>query len=183
VRFTKIVVAALLLLLVSTSDTHAKKYGIEGKSAPEWEVSEWLNLPDGKNAISIKEYKGKVIYLTFFQTVCGACHQHGLPVLRDTIKNYEGNNDVAFVAIQTAFEAFGSNTVDGAKKTAKEFELDIPMGHTGEKGNPAPILWTYDAGGTPWTIIIDKEGIVRFNNYKISTEQAQEIIDGLLKAS
>ena len=37
----------------------------------------------------------------------------------------------------------------------------------------------YRTGGTPWTIIIDKRGMVRFNNFHIQAEDAVKIIDAL----
>ena len=40
--------------------------GIVGQQAPEWDVSEWHQLPEGKEDLDISDYKGKVLYLYFF---------------------------------------------------------------------------------------------------------------------
>ena len=38
---------------------------------------------------------------------------------------------------------------------------------------------TNDSGGTPWTVIIDKKGKVRCNDFLISTAKAAETIEKL----
>jgi len=182
-RIAVIGAASLALLIVGIAHSADKKFGIEGKPAPTWEVSEWINLPAEKTALDLSDYEGKVLYLTFFQTMCPGCHQHGLPSLNYAIERYRDNPEVAFVAIQTAFERFDKNDLDGVKKTAKEFGLSIPMGHQGVPGTPAPILWTYDAGGTPWTIVIDKQGRVRFNDFTRDFAFHRSLVQHLLSES
>jgi len=139
-RLTIICLTILAALTSTIGYAAEKKFGIEGKPAPEWDIGEWINPPDGKTRIDIKDFKGKVVYITLFQTMCGACHQHGLPTLKKSIDSFKDNPDVVFVAIQSAFERFDKNDMDGARKTAKEFDLDIPVGHQSEPGKPAPIL-------------------------------------------
>ena len=42
------------------------------------------------------------------------------------------------------------------------------------------LMMRYRSGGTPWTIIIDQDGIVQFNDFGIESEQAIKLIDRLL---
>ncbi len=35
--------------------------------APSWEGTEWINLPPGKKSLDVKDLKGRVVYLSFFQ--------------------------------------------------------------------------------------------------------------------
>jgi hypothetical protein len=35
--------------------------------APSWEGVEWINLPPEVDSLNINDFKGKVIYLSFFQ--------------------------------------------------------------------------------------------------------------------
>jgi hypothetical protein len=35
--------------------------------APSWEGTEWINLPAGKKTLDVKELRGRVVYLSFFQ--------------------------------------------------------------------------------------------------------------------
>ena len=67
----------------------------------------------------------------------------------------------------------------------EQFELaHLPVGHAvPEKGQRLPALMSrYRTGGTPWTIIIDREGVVRFNDFRLTSSHAIELIDGLTRS-
>ncbi|MCH7870168.1 MAG: TlpA family protein disulfide reductase [Planctomycetes bacterium] len=155
--------------------------GILNKPAPGWGVKKWLNLADGVRSLDVSDFKGKVLYLYCFQSWCPGCHSHGFPTLQKMIKRYQGNDDVVFVAVQTVFEGFGSNTFEHAKRIAKRYDLDIPIGQSGENGKRSPLMRAYRTGGTPWTVIIDRNGVVRFNDFHAKEPQASELIDRLLE--
>ena len=38
----------------------------------------------------------------------------------------------------------------------------------------------YRSGGTPWVVIIDRKGVVRFNNFHNSPKKSIALIDSLL---
>ncbi len=159
------------------------RYGIRGQKAPEWNVDEWFNLPEATDKLSLQDFNGKVIYLYCFQSWCPGCHMHGFPTLRAVIEKFKGNTSVAFVAIQTVFEGFESNTLERAKEVALQYGLEIPVGHDPGSENSIPnIMRDYRTGGTPWTILIDTEGIVRFNDYHAdAVHLCQQIEDMLAK--
>ena len=155
--------------------------GIDGRAAPAWDVSEWINLPENRTRIDIEDFKGKVLYLYCFQSWCPGCHARGFPTLTELIKRYRAVDEVGFVAIQTTFEGFSVNTAEKAWATAKEYDLSIPVGHSGVEGKRSKLMRAYRTGGTPWTIIVDKRGVVRFNDFHITPDRAQRLIDGLRK--
>jgi len=103
----------------------------------------------------------------------------GFPTLKKMLKLYQNDPDVAFVAIQTTFEGFDSNTFKQAKKVAADYKIKIPVGHSGSRGKISPVLVNYRSGGTPWTVIIDRNGIVRFNYFHLEYLQATMLIDKL----
>ena len=39
----------------------------------------------------------------------------------------------------------------------------------------------YRTGGTPWVVIMDKQGVVRFNDFRITPDRAKKMIDELRK--
>ncbi|MHC4873676.1 MAG: TlpA family protein disulfide reductase [Planctomycetota bacterium] len=175
-------IASLIIIcaiFVSAFAAGAHHLGILGQTAPAWEGVRWHNLPEDKKTLDISDYKGKILYLYCFQSWCPGCHRHGFPTLTALIKKYEGKDDVAFVTIQTAFEGFGSNNYKTAAATAKRYRLDIPVGHSGSAGERSKIMQSYRTGGTPWTIIIDKSGNVRYNDFHISVDKAAELIERL----
>lgn len=155
--------------------------GILNQPAPSWGVKKWLNLADGARSLDVGDIKGKVLYLYCFQSWCPGCHSHGFPTLQKMIKRYQGNDDVVFVAVQTVFEGFGSNTFEHAKRIAKRYHLDIPIGQSGENGTRSALMNAYRTGGTPWTVIIDRDGVVRYNGFHAKEPRASELIDRLFE--
>ncbi|MGB6220135.1 peroxiredoxin family protein, partial [Haloferula sp.] len=155
-------ICVLLLMLFSSAIVQGQqpRGGILNQQAPEWEVDKWLNLPEGKDTLTLADYKGKVVFLCFFQSWCPACIGKGLPDLKDLQTKYKNNEDVALVAVQTVFEGHDTNTMEAAEKIAKKFKLKMPIGQSGEKGKRSAIKKNYKAPGTPWSIIIGKDGKV-----------------------
>ena len=156
--------------------------GIRGQQAPKWEVRQWINLPEDKQSIDINDYAGKVVYLFCFQSWCPGCHSSGFPTLQALSERYSDDDEIAFVAIQTVFEGFGSNTPKRAWENAKKYKLDFPVGHSGSRDEYSRIMRTYRTGDTPWTIIIDRDGVVRYNDFHVKPKAAISLINKLKAA-
>ena len=170
-----------VMLVPSLPNSRANRYGILGKQAPQWTVTEWYNLAKDQEAIEISDFEGKVVYLFGFQSWCPGCHSHGFPALQAVEKHYSDNEDVVFVAIQTVFEGFHTNTSAKAKSTVDDFDLDIPVGHDpGPDNTSSLVMRRYRSGGTPWTVIIDRNGVVRYNDFSIQPDVAVSLVDRLL---
>ena len=150
--------------------------GILEKEAPELTVNDWYQLPDGKEGVSIKDLKGKVVYAYFFQSWCPGCHKMGFPSIQAVLKKHARDEDLSFLAIQTTFEGKTVNTSAKALATAKKYDLKIPIGHSESPQGTPKIMKDFRSGGTPWVVIIDKKGIVRFNDFHIQPEAAEKLI-------
>ena len=94
-------------------------YGIQGQAAPDWGVAQWFSLPVDKSTLEPSDFAGKVLYLYCFQSWCPGFHSHGFPTLKAVRDNYKGNTAVDFVAIQTVFEGFDTNTFERIQETAQ----------------------------------------------------------------
>jgi hypothetical protein len=82
---------------------------------------------------------------------------------------------LAFVTVQTVFEGFDTNTLDSAREVAQRYKLDIPVGHDpGPNQSGSLLMHRYRTGGTPWTIVIDRDRRVRFNAFRTDTEMLAE---------
>lgn len=171
---------AALLALIPPAE--AGRRGITGRQAPSWQgVRSWAQLPDGKTALDIADYKGKVVYLYFFQSWCPGCHSRGFPTLKRVAKTFATRDDVVFVAVQTVFEGFGTNTASRGLETVRGFGLDIPTGHDpGPDGRGSVLMKPYRSGGTPWTILIDREGVVRFDGFHLRPAEGISRVRSLL---
>ena len=175
-----IMMLAVGLMFVPQMQAQNKpKPGIIGQAAPKWSVSQWRQLPVGKESIDVDDFSGKVTYLYFFQSWCPGCHREGFPTLQTLSKKFKDDPEVAFVAIQTTFEGHNVNTADKLQEMATRYKLKIPFGQSkGDTGTPE-IMQKYRSGGTPWVVIIDQQGIVRFNGFHISPAAAAAGIEQL----
>ncbi|MFQ5499917.1 MAG: TlpA family protein disulfide reductase [Candidatus Zixiibacteriota bacterium] len=175
--------AAVFALVILSGAGKAKPsdLGILGLSAPNWSVEQWINLPGGEETLDIEFFQGKVLYLYCFQSWCPGCHRHGFPTLRQVMSEFGDDDRVAFVAVQTAFEGFHVNDFRGAVTTADRYDLTIPVGHTGSQKQPSQLMKRYRTGGTPWTIIIDAEGMVQYNDFHIDPDKAVTLMNRLVE--
>jgi len=155
---------------------HSK--GISGYVAPELAVPYWI---DGKGkeqaAFSIAANKGKWIYLKCFQHWCPGCHATGFPGLVKLVRAFPNHDQLAVAAIQTTFEGFSTNDRDALRKNQLRYDLDIPFGHDTGKDSAAHgsrerfpnTMISYQTGGTPWIILINPEGNVVFNGFRVDS--------------
>ncbi len=155
------------------------RMGIIGQQAPNWSVSQWKQLPVGITTLNVDDFRGKILYLYFFQSWCPGCHSSGFPTLQKLQQQFANDDDVAFVAVQTTFEGHAQNGGDKLLPTAERYGLRIPFGQSeGSSGTPE-IMYKYRTGGTPWVVLIDKQGRVVFNDFHIDPAGAIEAIKHL----
>ena len=107
----------------------------------------------------------------------------GFPTLQKVSQAFKNENKVKFLAVQTVFEGYGTNSPDKLRKNQLEWGLNIPMAHAA--GNPQThdipeIMKNYRSGGTPWKVIINPEGRVVYNQFHIQPSQALALIEGML---
>jgi len=172
---------AFLFSLLASEQADAARRGILGQPAPPLWANAWFNLPGNTGPVDLEAYRGQVVYLLFFQSWCPGCHRHGFPTLKKVRDHYAARGDVIFIAVQTVFEGFHTNDEAAARRTMAQFELEIPFGHdAGPDQGGSLTMPRYRAGGTPWTVIVDREGVVRFNGFHIKPGEAVKQIDRLL---
>lgn len=133
----------------------------------------------GRETLDIDDYQGKIIYLYCFQSWCPGCHKYGFPTLQKVMTAFEGDDNVVFIAVQTTFEGFATNTFERGKEIARQYDLDIPIGFSGSPEQPSELMRNYQTRGTPWTVIVGQAGIVQYNNFHIEDEVAIDMINYL----
>ncbi len=174
-----LILTFFLSMLMVNSNTAQPLRGILHQKAPDWEVNEWFQLPAGAESLDLADFQGKVIYLYCFQSWCPGCHKYGFPTLKKVLARFQNDADVAIVAIQTTFEGFSHNGVKQAREVAQKYNLKIPIGQSGSPDRRSKLMSNYRTGGTPWTIIIDKGRIVRYNDFHIEPDAAIRLIETL----
>lgn len=181
-KLWRLIICFMISLFVcSHSNAQQPRAGILNQKAPTWDVTDWIQLPEGKSLLDIGDFQGKVLYLYCFQSWCPGCRSHGFPTLQKLTRYYKDDSEVVFVAVQTTFEGFSVNTFERMQSVAEQYNLKIPFGQSGSRGAPSTLMRNYRTGGTPWSIIVDKEGVVRFNQFHIRPEDAIQLIENLKK--
>ena len=73
--------------------------------------------------------------------------------------------DVVFLHLQTVWEGTHTNTPQRGPKEVAKYEIEAANGFDAhvDGGRTSLFMLRYGTGGTPWTIVIDKKGVVRVN--------------------
>lgn len=135
----------------------------EGNPAPDFE---FLTVKGKKT--SLKKYKGKVLLLDFWASWCGPCRQE-IPNMK---KYYEEYKDKGVEFLSVSIDA----KKDAWTKAMKEENMAWQQGWVSDAGKS--VMNTYQFGGIPFIILIDKEG----NIYKklLRGEAIKQAIDEVL---
>jgi len=88
-----------------------------------------------------------------------------------------------FWAVQTVFEGYNINSRAKLRKNQLKYDVKIPMAHApgnNETHEIPQIMRDYRSGGTPWAVIVDRQGTVIYNHFHIEVDQAVAVIQELL---
>ena len=176
-RRTFLLASASARLLPFASHGASRNYGIIGQSAPELDVSQWIDANGKPSSFKLADHKNKFIFMEFWQSWCPGCHKHGFPGLKKISDAFKDNEHFVAVAIQTTFEGFSTNTADKMQEIQQQYKLNITMGHdAGDEENHPKTMRDYRSGGTPWAVLISPEGKVIYNDFSVDPESAIKYI-------
>lgn len=137
-----------------------------GRRAPAWDISEWINQDPG----NVDALRGKVVVIDFFQLWCPGCNQFSGPLMSHWQKKFEqpiADGQLVLLKIHTVFEGHSYQTVKRLKGYLKEKQIDLPVGvDRHADGQRLPVtMRRYRTRGTPEMAVIDREGIIRFQEF------------------
>ena len=119
---------------------------------------------DGK-LITLKDLKGKVVFINFWATWCGPCIAE-MPSIQKLYDKYKDNPEVVFVLL----EAEG-NKVKAAKFMENK-NLTLPVYYP--SGN---FPQEFFRGSLPTTVILDKEGNIAHVTEGMADYSGQNVVD------
>lgn len=157
------------------------KYGIRGYEAPEIKLDYWVSGSGEATEFSVKESRGKWVFLKYFQNWCPGCHSSGFPTLKAFCDEFYGHPKVDIAAVQTVFEGRRTNTQDAVRELQLRYDIPATMGHDPgdeESDIPAITMINYRTGGTPWLVLIDPAGTVVFNDFHVDRNKLIEYVRG-----
>jgi peroxiredoxin len=108
-----------------------------------------LQSTDGKT-VSLAQFKGDVVMINFWASWCGPCRQE-MPLLNEIYKQYE---DMGFTLLGVNVEPNPRN----ANAWLKETPVSYPILYDPK----SRVSQLYQVQAMPTTVIIDRQGIVRF---------------------
>lgn len=129
---------------------------LTGRPAPDFA----LKSSTGEN-LRLSEYRGDVVMINFWATWCGPCRQE-MPLLDDLYNRYQ----------RVGFNLLGVNIDDDSSRAMdmiRELGVNFPVLFDARK----EVSRMYDVDAMPVTVIVDREGTVRYvhQGYKPGYEE------------
>lgn len=138
----------LLLAALMAMPALASRGALDGQQAPDFA----LKSLSGEN-LRLSEYRGEVVMINFWATWCGPCRQE-MPLLDELYDRYE----------RVGFRLLGVNIDDDPRRAmsmAEELGISFPVLFDDRK----EVSELYRVDAMPVTVIVDREGIVRYTHY------------------
>lgn len=157
-------IASSLVLALSTSSAFAVS---AGDQAPDFKIPRL----EAKGMISLKQYRGKVVYVDFWASWCGPCRQ-SLPALNDIRQEFR----------QKGFEVIAIN-LDEERDDAMEFLKEFPVAYPTARDTSGKVPEAYGLVGMPTAYLIDRKGKIEFVHEgfrKSDIEELKQKINTLL---
>lgn len=131
--------------------------------APEWSVSEWINVAQ---PVSLQALRGRVVVVPVFQMLCPGSVSHGIPQAI-SIQNRFPARDIAVLGLHCAFDEPSVMTPAALRAFVKEYRVPFPVGMDqapDEPGMPRT-MQAYGLKGTPSLVVIDRQGRLRLKHF------------------
>ena len=151
----KVLIAMLFALL--TVNTAASSDFVNAP-APDFA----LRSSDGKT-LRLSEYRSEIVLLNFASESCARCRE-AMPVLEELHHRYwsDGLNVIGV-------------DIDGDSETAAELAAELGVNFPILLDTGQSVSRLYDLNRLPLTLLIDREGVVRFANKGFRGESAAQI--------
>jgi cytochrome c biogenesis protein CcdA/thiol-disulfide isomerase/thioredoxin len=144
-------------------------------SAPELILGgEWFNLPEGKESITLEEFRGKVVLVDFWTYTCINCIRT-LPYLKDWHQKY-ADDGLVIIGVHTPEFEFEKDA-DNVAKAIEDFGIKYIV----MQDNNYSTWKNYNNHYWPAEYLIDKNGNVRRTHFgEGKYDETEEAIQTLL---
>lgn len=160
----KLVFAYLMLFFATTQIIAQDSSAV----APNFTLSD----VDG-NKVSLSDFKGKVVYIDFWATWCGACVEE-IPYSKRLNETFKGNPNIVFVNI-----SFDQDINKWKKKVKSKKLLGVQL--ISPEGSSSLVMRDYNVRYIPMFVLIGKDGkIIDAQTKKPSDEGTVEYLNKVL---
>lgn len=148
---------ALLALLLLGPAVCVPASALLNQRAPDFVLRSW----DGTN-VRLSEHAGEVVLINFWATWCGPCRQE-MPLLDEIYGKYRRAGLVLF-----SVNLDEADNLEAAREMASTLRVSYPVLFDARK----EVSRAYQASTMPLTVLIDREGVVRYvsEGYKLGYE-------------
>jgi hypothetical protein len=123
--------------------------------APEWECTDWFNLPAGQDSVSLADLKGKIVVLTLWAGFdLGGKTRQRFQELEYLYGIFGEEDDVEFITIHDTML-----NPPQIELIVKSWGIQFPVGCDAES---FASFNSYRVLQIPQTVLIDKEGILKY---------------------
>lgn len=132
------------------------------RPAPPLVTSAWLN---SAGSLDIADFRGRVLVIEAFQMLCPGCVAQGLPQAQRIFQTFP-HEQLAVIGLHTVFEHHEvQGTQEALAAFAHEYRLTFPIGIDRQEGRLPATMTAYEMQGTPTLIIVDRNGMRRFQRF------------------
>jgi peroxiredoxin len=139
------VLRAVCIAAILSAPVGAQAEGLVGQPAPDFALR---SLGDAN--LRLSEHLGDVIIINFWATWCGPCRQE-MPLLDEIYNKYK-------LAGLTLLSVNIDDTSERATEMARTLKVTYPVLFDERK----EVSRAYEVGSMPVTVLIDREGVVRY---------------------
>lgn len=150
--------------------------------APPLQVERWFNTA---HPIALDELRGKVVVLHAFQMLCPGCVAHALPQARRLHDLSRRIDDLVVLGLHMVFEHHAAMTPIALEAFLHEYRIAFPVAvDRPSLDGPLPLtMQAYGLGGTPSTLVIDRDGRLAHHGFGAEDDLALGLLLGGLLSS
>jgi len=123
------------------------------------------------DSVSLKDYRGKVVLLTFWFPGCGPCRGE-FPHFQEVLSKFK-EKDVAYVGINVALEQ-DPYVIPFVRTSGYTFDPLRDIDRWAQKA--------YNVRGEPSNFLIDRDGRIIFSNFMIQNPKAQRMLELMISS-
>lgn len=145
--------------------------------APNIKILQWI----GHEPVELEKFRGKIVLLDFWATWCGPCIST-FPRLREWHKKYAGD-DFAIIGVTQYYGESGGKKLNDSQELSflGEFRDKYKLPYPIAVAEPSEDTMKYGINALPTTILLDRNGVVRYIGIGAGAEESSNLEDMIKK--
>ena len=121
--------------------------------------------------VQASDFDGQLLLVNFWATWCAPCRRE-MPVLQAVSEAHPGELTVVGLAI---------DEVDAVRQFVSDLEIRYPIAVGNADVMATQRAWGNSAGALPYTVLVDRQGIIRWQHLgEVTAAELDAVVSGLL---